>query len=80
MSMFALIVLQYGSDQGLVCGLLQFSCPNPQVPSQEAKSFVCLGAKVIHVFVPAQILVDGDSQVFGRGYSTRHSLDVQIIL
>ena len=40
MSMFALSVLQYGSDQGLVCGLLQFSCPNPQVPSQEAKSFI----------------------------------------
>lgn len=58
-------VLQYGSDQGLAGSPLQFSCPSPRVPSQEARSSICFGANVVCMLIPTLTLVDGDSQVFG---------------
>ena len=40
-----------------------------QVRFQEARGFVCSGANVVYMLIPADIWVDGGSQVFGWGDS-----------
>ena len=72
---FAVVVV---GERGLACNL-QFNGLYLQIPSQEAKGFVCFGTNGMYLLIPSQVLVHGNSKIFGRDDGCQ-SLVVQLIL
>ena len=60
-------VLQDGSHDGLVGGLLDVARSYLEIPSQEAKHPVPFGADVVDVRLPSDVALDGDPKVLRRG-------------